>query len=61
LRGAWSRAHAAFRESAPRVVLTSSDADVTTNDGARELGAVAFVPKTELASGSLRALLTGVP
>ena len=47
--------------AAPRVVLTSSDADVTTNDGARELGAVAFVPKTELASGSLRQLLTGVP
>ena len=45
----------------PRVVITSSDADVITGDGARSLGAVAFLPKTELASGSLRELLTGVP
>jgi len=45
----------------PRVVVTSSDADVTTSDHVRGLGAVAFLPKTELASGSLRELLTGVP
>ena len=45
----------------PRVVITSSDADVITGDGARSRGAVAFLPKTELASGSLRELLTGVP
>lgn len=45
----------------PRVVITSSDADAVTDDGARALGAVAFLPKTELAGGRLRALLTGVP
>ena len=45
----------------PRVVITSSDADAVTDDGARGLGAVGFLPKTELASGSLRELLTGVP
>jgi CheY-like chemotaxis protein len=45
----------------PRVVITSSDADVVTDDAARGLGAVGFLPKTELANGSLRELLTGVP
>jgi CheY-like chemotaxis protein len=45
----------------PRVLVTSSDADATTDEAARELGAVAFLPKTELANGSLRELLTGVP
>ena len=45
----------------PRVVITSSDADAITDDGARDLGAVGFLPKTELANGSLRELLTGVP
>jgi CheY-like chemotaxis protein len=46
---------------APRVVITSSDADAVTGDGAQALGAVAFLPKTELADGRLRAYLTGVP
>jgi DNA-binding NarL/FixJ family response regulator len=45
----------------PRVVLTSSDADVVTDERARALGAVGFLPKTELANPALRALLTGVP
>jgi CheY-like chemotaxis protein len=45
----------------PRVVITSSDADAVSSRGARDLGAVAFLPKTELADGDLRALLTGVP
>jgi two-component system nitrate/nitrite response regulator NarL len=45
----------------PRVVLTSSDADATSAQGARSLGATGFVPKTELADGSLRALLTPRP
>jgi CheY-like chemotaxis protein len=45
----------------PRVVITSSDADAVTEDGARAVGVVAFLPKTELAGGRLRALLTGVP
>jgi CheY-like chemotaxis protein len=45
----------------PRVVITSSDADAVADDAARGLGAVGFLPKTELANGSLRALLTGVP
>src|SRR4051812_19658919 len=47
--------------SSPRVVITSSDADAVTDDTARGLGAVGFLPKTELANGSLRELLTGVP
>jgi DNA-binding NarL/FixJ family response regulator len=45
----------------PRVVITSSDPDAVTGDGARALGAIAFLPKTELADGRLRAFLTGVP
>jgi two-component system nitrate/nitrite response regulator NarL len=44
----------------PRVVLTSSDADATTAEAARRLGATGFLPKSELANSSLRALLTGV-
>jgi DNA-binding NarL/FixJ family response regulator len=44
----------------PRVVLTSSDADAVSTDGAQRLGAVGFLPKTDLADGSLRRLLTGV-
>jgi CheY-like chemotaxis protein len=50
----------AARPWAPRVVITSSDPDAVTDDIARGLGAVAFLPKTELADGSLRELLTGV-
>jgi len=45
----------------PRVVITSSDADAVTSAGARALGAVGFLPKTELADGRLRAFLTGGP
>jgi DNA-binding NarL/FixJ family response regulator len=44
----------------PRVVLTSSDADATTAEAARRLGATGFLPKTELGNSSLRVLLTGV-
>jgi hypothetical protein len=43
------------------VVLTSSDADATSAQGARSLGATGFVPKTELADGSLHTLLTPHP
>jgi CheY-like chemotaxis protein len=45
----------------PRVVITSSDADAITDDAAHGLGAVGFLPKAELANGSLRELLIGVP
>jgi DNA-binding NarL/FixJ family response regulator len=45
----------------PRVVLTSSDAYAVSAEAARELGATGFLPKTELADGSLRPLLAGVP
>jgi CheY-like chemotaxis protein len=51
----------AARPWAPRVLITSSDPDALTDDIARGLGAVAFLPKIELANGSLRELLTGVP
>lgn len=45
----------------PRVLITSSDVDAVTDDAARSLGAVGFLPKAELVNGSLRRLLTGVP
>ena len=45
----------------PRVVITSSDADAVTDDAVRGLGAVGFLPKTELVNGPLRELLRGVP
>jgi DNA-binding NarL/FixJ family response regulator len=44
----------------PRVVLTSSDPGVLTAETAASLGNIAFVAKTDLADGPLRALLTGV-
>jgi len=44
---------------APRVVLTSSDADATSPAAAISVGAAAFIPKGELADGRLRPLLTG--
>jgi DNA-binding NarL/FixJ family response regulator len=44
----------------PRVVLISSDADAMTSVAAERIGAVAFLPKTDLTSGSLRGLLSGV-
>jgi DNA-binding NarL/FixJ family response regulator len=43
----------------PRVVLTSTDRDATSCEGARAAGAVGFIPKDELANGSLGGLLGG--
>lgn len=43
----------------PRIVVTSSDRDATTHDGALALGAVGFVPKGDLPDGSLLRLLAG--
>jgi CheY-like chemotaxis protein len=43
----------------PRIVLTSSDAEVITEAGAQAAGAKAFIAKHELPDGRLRALLTG--
>ena len=44
----------------PRVVITSSDADVITPAAALALGAVGFLPKATLADGTLRGMLAGV-
>jgi CheY-like chemotaxis protein len=44
----------------PRVVITSSDGDAASDARARDLGAVGFVPKTELATAHLYELLAGV-
>jgi CheY-like chemotaxis protein len=41
----------------PRVVLTSTDREVTSSEGARLVGAVAFIAKDELPEGSLARLL----
>jgi DNA-binding NarL/FixJ family response regulator len=41
----------------PRVVLTSTDRDASTSEGARAVGAVGFIPKDELANGLLDRLL----
>jgi DNA-binding NarL/FixJ family response regulator len=41
----------------PRVVITSSDAEATTPDGARRLGAAGFLAKGSLLNGSLPGLL----
>jgi PAS domain S-box-containing protein len=43
----------------PRVVLTSTDRDATSCEGARAAGAVGFIPKDELAHGTLGGLLGG--
>lgn len=43
----------------PRVLLISSDPDVTTPTAARRAGAVGFVPKTQLLDPSVRRLLEG--
>ena len=43
----------------PRIVLTSSDRDVTTHADAVEAGAVGFVPKDDLPDAALAALLAG--
>jgi DNA-binding NarL/FixJ family response regulator len=44
---------------APRVVITSSDRDATTDADARAIGAAGFVAKDDLPSTELTALLTG--
>src|SRR3954453_12537733 len=41
----------------PRVVLTSVDPDAAGPDDVRRSGALAFLPKAELANGTLRSLL----
>jgi DNA-binding NarL/FixJ family response regulator len=43
----------------PRVVLTSSDRDVTTHEAAVEAGAVGFVAKDDLPDAGLPRLLAG--
>ena len=43
----------------PRIVMTSSDGDATTHDGALAAGAVGFVPKGDLPDKSLLRLLAG--
>jgi DNA-binding NarL/FixJ family response regulator len=43
---------------APRVVITSSDRDATTQEAARAVGAVAFVAKDDLPDASLDVLLS---
>jgi CheY-like chemotaxis protein len=41
----------------PRVVLTSTDPEAIAADAARSVGAVGFLPKADLADGSLRRML----
>lgn len=43
----------------PRVVLTSTDADIVTTDEARRVGATAFVSKADLPDAPLAQLLGG--
>ena len=43
----------------PRVVLTSSDSDATSNASVQSLGAVGFIAKDQLPNGSLRKMLAG--
>lgn len=51
--------HLAALPWAPRVVLTSSDADATTTPAVRSIGAEGFIAKDELADGSLLTMLAG--
>jgi DNA-binding NarL/FixJ family response regulator len=44
---------------APRVVITSSDPDATTDEDARSIGAAGFIAKDNLPGSLLRSLLTG--
>ena len=44
----------------PRIVLTSTDPEATTEAAAQSAGAVGFIAKHELPGGRLAALLTGV-
>lgn len=43
----------------PRVVITSSDRDATTDADARAIGAAGFIAKDDLPNAKLSALLTG--
>ena len=43
----------------PRVVITSSVPEITTDAAARELGAIGFVAKQDLVDGRLRRMLAG--
>ena len=43
----------------PRVVVTSSDRDATTDADVRSIGAAGFIAKDDLLGAQLRALLTG--
>jgi DNA-binding NarL/FixJ family response regulator len=43
----------------PRVVLTSSDPDATTDAAVQLLGAVGFIAKDQLPNTALRAMLAG--
>jgi DNA-binding NarL/FixJ family response regulator len=43
----------------PRVVLTSTDRDATTPEGARSVGAAGFIAKGDLPNGALVRLLNG--
>jgi DNA-binding NarL/FixJ family response regulator len=45
----------------PRIVLTSSDRDATTDRDAMDAGAAGFVAKDDLPDAALRHLLTGRP
>jgi DNA-binding NarL/FixJ family response regulator len=43
----------------PRIVLTSSDRDAATHDGALDAGAIAFVAKDELPDSPIARLFAG--
>jgi two-component system nitrate/nitrite response regulator NarL len=43
----------------PRVVITSTDRDATTPEGARAVGAAGFIAKEDLPNGAVLGLLTG--
>jgi CheY-like chemotaxis protein len=45
----------------PRIVLTSSDRDATSQQDALDAGAVGFVAKDDLPDASLHRMLTGGP
>jgi DNA-binding NarL/FixJ family response regulator len=43
----------------PRVVLTSTDSDAVTSATAQRVGAIGFLPKSDLTDASLRGMFTG--
>ena len=43
----------------PRIVLTSSDPDATSDAAVRRLGAIGFIAKDQIPNGSLRTMLAG--